>query len=54
MQKQEGKKEGVRICRKQGHLKNKHYNTQQNRIEFRCSRCGRLLGIEEDKCLNSS
>jgi len=38
--------EGLKVCRKLGHLRNKHYNTEQGRVEIRCSRCGRLLGIE--------
>ena len=49
MQEQESQKENLRKCRKSGHLKNKHYNTQQNRVEIRCSRCGRMLSFKEEK-----
>ena len=40
---------GLEICRKLGHLKNKHYNTRKNRVEIRCSRCGKLLKVLEEK-----
>jgi len=41
--------EGVRICKQLGHLRNKHYNTAQNRVEFRCPRCNRFMGFKDIK-----